>query len=82
MHAQRIKTGLRRLGDVALNNIYWGDHDGPRHLAPRAELLGGSQIGCGGRILRKASRVCLYRLTRLLVWTIPDSAADVDKNSN
>jgi len=24
----------------------------------------------------------LYGLTRLVVWIIPDSAADVDKNSN
>ena len=81
MHAQRIKTGLRRLGDVVLKISIGAAMMGLGIwlFAPDAWVGGKSAavVAFFGML-----GFALYGLTRLVVWIIPDSAADVDKNSN
>jgi hypothetical protein len=82
MHAQRIKTTLRRLGDVVLKISIGAAMMGLGIWLFAPDAWVGGKSAAIVAFLGMPLGFALYGLTRLLVWIIPDSAADPDKNSN
>ena len=82
MSAQRIKTGLRRLGDVVLK-ISVGVAMmglGIWLFAPNSWFSGKSAAVVA--LFGLPAGFALYGLTRLLGWIIPDPAVDDDSTAN
>jgi hypothetical protein len=82
MHAQRIKTGLRRLGDVVLKISIGAAMMGLGIWLFTPDAWVGGKSAAIVAFFGMPLGFALYGLTRLVVWIIPDSVADVDKNSN
>ena len=82
MHAQRSKRGLLRLGDVVLKISIGAAMMGLGIWLFAPDAWVGGKSAAIVAFLGIPLGFALYGLTQLLVWTIPDSAADPDKNSN